>query len=121
MSLNQQVIAEFSPCTPSAPQLRDLSIQTTHPCETRALSMSDLAIIRSLRMTSLSELIPKQRVHNSMSREGPPKPKPPTPKYFYHLVLKDAAKHIPPAPLVIHFPLHDRIIEDVAGPSNSWL
>ena len=28
MSLNQQVIAEFSPCTPSAPQLRDLSIQT---------------------------------------------------------------------------------------------
>ena len=28
MSLNQQVIAEFSPCTPCAPQLRDLSIQT---------------------------------------------------------------------------------------------
>jgi hypothetical protein len=28
MSLNQQVIAEFSPCTPSAPQLRDFSIQT---------------------------------------------------------------------------------------------
>ena len=28
MSLNQQVIAEFSPCTPSAPQTRDLSIQT---------------------------------------------------------------------------------------------
>ena len=28
MSLNQQVIAEFSPCTPRAPQLRDLSIQT---------------------------------------------------------------------------------------------
>ena len=31
MSLNQQVIAEFSPCTPSAPQLRDLSIQTCRP------------------------------------------------------------------------------------------
>jgi hypothetical protein len=31
MSLNQQVIAEFSPCTPSAPQLRDLSIQTFRP------------------------------------------------------------------------------------------
>ena len=30
MSLNQQVIAEFSPCTPCAPQLRDLSIQTFH-------------------------------------------------------------------------------------------
>jgi hypothetical protein len=29
MSLNQQVIAEFSPCTPNAPQLRDLSIQTS--------------------------------------------------------------------------------------------
>jgi hypothetical protein len=28
MSLNQRVIAEFSTCTPSAPQLRDLSIQT---------------------------------------------------------------------------------------------
>jgi hypothetical protein len=33
MSLNQQVIAEFSPCTPSAPQLRDLSIQTFRPSE----------------------------------------------------------------------------------------
>ena len=33
MSLNQQVIAEFSPCTPSAPQLRDLSIQTFRPGE----------------------------------------------------------------------------------------
>jgi hypothetical protein len=32
MSLNQQVIAEFNPCTPSAPQLRDLSIQTFRPC-----------------------------------------------------------------------------------------
>ena len=31
MSLNQKVIAEFSPCTPSAPQLRDLSIQTYRP------------------------------------------------------------------------------------------
>jgi hypothetical protein len=33
MSLNQQVIAEFSPCTPSAPQLRDLSIQTYRPSD----------------------------------------------------------------------------------------
>jgi hypothetical protein len=33
MSLNQQVIAEFSPCTPSAPQLRDLSIQTLRPSD----------------------------------------------------------------------------------------
>jgi hypothetical protein len=31
MSLNQQLIAEFSPCTPRAPQLRDLSIQTFRP------------------------------------------------------------------------------------------
>jgi hypothetical protein len=31
MSLNQQLIAEFSPCTPRAPQLRDLSIQTVRP------------------------------------------------------------------------------------------
>ena len=28
MSLNQRITAEFSPCTPSAPQTRDLSIQT---------------------------------------------------------------------------------------------
>jgi hypothetical protein len=32
MSLNQQLIAEFSPCTPCAPQLRDLPIQTLRPC-----------------------------------------------------------------------------------------
>jgi hypothetical protein len=37
MSLNQQLIAEFSPCTPSAPQLRDLSIQTLRPSEMRFL------------------------------------------------------------------------------------
>ena len=35
MSLNQQVIAEFSPCTPSAPQLRDLSIQTSRTLSSR--------------------------------------------------------------------------------------
>ena len=28
MSLNQRLTTEFSPCTPSAPQSRDLSIQT---------------------------------------------------------------------------------------------
>ena len=28
MSLNQRITTEFSPCTPSAPQFRDLSIQT---------------------------------------------------------------------------------------------
>ena len=33
MSLNQQVIAEFSPCTPCAPQLRELSIQTFRASE----------------------------------------------------------------------------------------
>ena len=38
MSLNQQVIAEFSPCTtPSAPQLRDLSIQTIRPSALRSM------------------------------------------------------------------------------------
>jgi hypothetical protein len=37
MSLNQQVIAEFSPCTPSAPQLRDLSIQTFRPCGSHSI------------------------------------------------------------------------------------
>ncbi len=37
MSLNQRVIAEFSTCTPSAPQLRDLSIQTFRPVLTSGL------------------------------------------------------------------------------------
>ena len=31
MSLNQRLTTEFSPCTPSAPQSRDLSIQTFRP------------------------------------------------------------------------------------------
>jgi nitroreductase len=31
MSLNQRITTEFSPCTPSAPQFRDLSIQTFRP------------------------------------------------------------------------------------------
>jgi hypothetical protein len=43
MSLNQQVIAEFSPCTPSAPQTRDLSIQTSRYHHS---SMSESAICR---------------------------------------------------------------------------
>src|SRR5271163_585685 len=33
MSLNQRITTEFSPCIPSAPHFRDLSIQTTRPCE----------------------------------------------------------------------------------------
>ena len=41
MSLNQQVIAEFSPCTPSAPQLRDLSIQTFRPTGKSPLEISE--------------------------------------------------------------------------------
>ena len=49
MSLNQQVIAEFSPCTPCAPQLRDLSIQTFRPCVTCwHLSLSASAICHRL-------------------------------------------------------------------------
>ena len=48
MSLNQQVIAEFSPCTPSAPQLRDLSIQTIRPSARVPCSMSALAIYHRL-------------------------------------------------------------------------
>ena len=33
MSLNQRITTEFSPCTPSAPQFRDLSIQTFRPVD----------------------------------------------------------------------------------------
>ena len=50
MSLNQQVIAEFSPCTPSAPQLRDLSIQTSRPSALRSMldeRISDYALTES--------------------------------------------------------------------------
>ena len=56
MSLNQQVIAEFSPCTPSAPQLRDLSIQT-------------------LRHVPTSEFPPNREhlnAHSAVSRNGLP-------------------------------------------------
>jgi hypothetical protein len=38
MSLNQQVTAEFSTCTPSAPPAADLFIQTSRPSELRPVS-----------------------------------------------------------------------------------
>ena len=44
MSLNQRLTTEFSPCTPSAPQSRDLSIQTFRPCGFPFLSVSDFAM-----------------------------------------------------------------------------
>jgi len=37
MSLNQRFTTEFSPCTPSAPHSRDLSIQTARPSDEKSV------------------------------------------------------------------------------------
>jgi hypothetical protein len=56
MSLNQQLIAEFSPCTPRAPQLRDLSIQTVRQLALRSFvdeCLGDLASTEPLVWSNL--------------------------------------------------------------------
>ena len=62
MSLNQQVIAEFSPCTPSAPQLRDLSIQTSRPSDDERVSQDRRLSYSGSSATCVSTLIPRHHV-----------------------------------------------------------